>query len=283
MPGPQTVYGDPLARAVRDGEVDEAKVDDAVRNVLRLAARVGVLRGAEPAVTALPEPVDGQALAREIARRAFVLVRNERGALPLKQGTVALLSLIHISPDRLPAGRTHRRPPRGHPHLRRRRRPEHRTRRRRPGLRAAGRVPRRRRRRDRHGHGPQRSAPVDGRRPARGRHPRHPPHRRTHRHLHPARVRPAHLRRQGAGPLHPARRRHHVLRRRPTPRQGRPVPHLLRRPGAPRAGRTHRGPPRRGLPHPGRPAPREPPAEGHLLLPRPPGPPARPRRCLLYI
>ncbi|KOG33371.1 glycoside hydrolase family 3 protein [Streptomyces resistomycificus] len=90
MPGPQTVYGDPLARAVRDGEVDEAKVDDAVRNVLRLAARVGVLRGAEPAVTALPEPVDGQALAREIARRAFVLVRNERGALPLKQGTVAL-------------------------------------------------------------------------------------------------------------------------------------------------------------------------------------------------
>ncbi|MFF4252167.1 beta-glucosidase [Streptomyces sp. NPDC001663] len=91
MPGPQTVYGPPLAQAVRDGKVEEAVVDEAVRNVLRLAARVGALESAEPAVTELPETVDGGALAREIARRAFVLVRNENSALPLKPGTVALI------------------------------------------------------------------------------------------------------------------------------------------------------------------------------------------------
>ncbi len=91
MPGPHTVYGDALAQAVRDGEVDEAKVDGAVRNVLRLAARVGILEGAEPAVTELPGTVDGEALAREIARRSFVLVRNENQALPLTPGTVALI------------------------------------------------------------------------------------------------------------------------------------------------------------------------------------------------
>ncbi|MET7568666.1 glycoside hydrolase family 3 C-terminal domain-containing protein [Streptomyces sp. NPDC005492] len=98
MPGPKTVYGVALARAVRDGEVDEATVDAAVRNVLRLAARVGILEGAEPVVAAdqLPDTVDGEALAREIARRSFVLVRNEvrdgNRALPLKpDGTVALL------------------------------------------------------------------------------------------------------------------------------------------------------------------------------------------------
>ncbi|MDF3140816.1 MULTISPECIES: glycoside hydrolase family 3 C-terminal domain-containing protein [unclassified Streptomyces] len=91
MPGPQTVYGEPLAQAVRDGKVAEAKVDDAVRNVLRLAARVGILEGAEPVVTEHPEAVDGIALAREIARRSFVLVRNQ-GALPLRpNGTVALI------------------------------------------------------------------------------------------------------------------------------------------------------------------------------------------------
>ncbi|WP_369169056.1 glycoside hydrolase family 3 protein [Streptomyces sp. R28] len=91
MPGPRTVYGEPLAQAVRDGDVAEAKVDDAVRNVLRLAARVGILQGAEPVVTEHPEAVDGIALAREIARRSFVLVRNE-GALPLRpNGTVALI------------------------------------------------------------------------------------------------------------------------------------------------------------------------------------------------
>ncbi|GGK78508.1 glycoside hydrolase family 3 protein [Streptomyces flaveus] len=91
MPGPQTVYGDALAQAVRDGLVTEDKIDAAVRNVLRLAARVGILEGAEPVVTELPGTVDGEALAREIARRSFVLVRNE-GALPLPEGhKVALI------------------------------------------------------------------------------------------------------------------------------------------------------------------------------------------------
>ncbi|MFF3940109.1 beta-glucosidase family protein [Streptomyces phaeofaciens] len=91
MPGPRTVYGEALARAVRDGRVEESEVDEAVRRVLRLAARVGALADAEPAVPEPPAPVHGAALARELARRSFVLVRNERGALPLKPGTVALL------------------------------------------------------------------------------------------------------------------------------------------------------------------------------------------------
>ncbi|MEU6671439.1 glycoside hydrolase family 3 C-terminal domain-containing protein [Streptomyces sp. NPDC046727] len=91
MPGPETVYGEALAQAVRDGRVAEATVDAAVRRVLRLAARVGILDGAEPVVTELPETVDGSELAREIARRSFVLVRNENNALPLKAGTVALI------------------------------------------------------------------------------------------------------------------------------------------------------------------------------------------------
>ncbi|RFU86841.1 glycosyl hydrolase [Streptomyces triticagri] len=86
MPGPGTVYGEALATAVRAGEVDESEVDAAVRNVLRLAARVGALEGAEPVVTELPAEVDGEALARELARRAFVLVRNS-GALPLRSDT----------------------------------------------------------------------------------------------------------------------------------------------------------------------------------------------------
>ncbi|MGA4848663.1 glycoside hydrolase family 3 protein [Streptomyces sp. G5(2025)] len=93
MPGPRTVYGEPLAAAVRAGEVKEETVDEAVRNVLRLAARVGALEGAEPAVTRVPDTVDGEALAREIARRSFVLVRNENRALPLNPVT-AKVALI---------------------------------------------------------------------------------------------------------------------------------------------------------------------------------------------
>ncbi|WP_225821107.1 beta-glucosidase family protein [Streptomyces naphthomycinicus] len=92
MPGPRTVYGPALAQAVRDGRVAEETVDAAVRRVLRLAARAGVLAGADPAVAEPPAPVDGEALAREVARRSFVLVRNEHAALPLRPGgTVALI------------------------------------------------------------------------------------------------------------------------------------------------------------------------------------------------
>lgn len=94
MPGPRTVYGEALAEAVRAGEVDEKIVDIAVRNVLLLAARTGALDTAPPAVDPadLPAPVDGEALAREIARRSFVLVRNEAGVLPLAPGTTVALS-----------------------------------------------------------------------------------------------------------------------------------------------------------------------------------------------
>ncbi|MFG2497236.1 glycoside hydrolase family 3 protein [Streptomyces sp. NPDC048441] len=92
MPGPRTVYGGPLADAVRAGRVKESTVDDAVRRVLRLAARVGILEGAEPVVTDVPAEIDGEALAREIAHRAFVLVRNESEVLPLDPAaSVALI------------------------------------------------------------------------------------------------------------------------------------------------------------------------------------------------
>ncbi|MET8375326.1 glycoside hydrolase family 3 protein [Streptomyces microflavus] len=98
MPGPRTVYGEALADAVRAGEVDEKIVDLAVRNILLLAARTGALESAPPAVpaAALPATLDGEALAREIARRSFVLVRNEvrdgADALPLAPGTTVALS-----------------------------------------------------------------------------------------------------------------------------------------------------------------------------------------------
>ncbi|MEU3447938.1 glycoside hydrolase family 3 C-terminal domain-containing protein [Streptomyces thermolilacinus] len=124
MPGPHTVYGDALAAAVRAGELDEALVDRSVRRVLRLAARVGALKGPGPAVPPPPraldaeapggetldgealdgeapggetldgETLDGEALAREIAHRSFVLVRNEHDLLPLDPARLGRVALV---------------------------------------------------------------------------------------------------------------------------------------------------------------------------------------------
>ncbi|HEY8458066.1 MAG TPA: glycoside hydrolase family 3 C-terminal domain-containing protein [Actinopolymorphaceae bacterium] len=91
MPGPHTVFGEALADAVKAGKVSEQVVDEAVRRVLRLAVRVGALDGPRPPVDA--EPLDGSALAREVACRSFVLLRND-GALPLDPATVGRLAVI---------------------------------------------------------------------------------------------------------------------------------------------------------------------------------------------
>ncbi|MFC9230004.1 beta-glucosidase [Streptomyces decoyicus] len=101
MPGPRTVYGAPLAEAVRAGEVAESEVDDAVRRVLLLAARTGCLDGVPAAVgpDEVPQGIDGRAVAREIARRGCVLLRNEpvgvaRRALPVDASAVRRVAVI---------------------------------------------------------------------------------------------------------------------------------------------------------------------------------------------
>ncbi|MEV0229165.1 glycoside hydrolase family 3 C-terminal domain-containing protein [Nonomuraea sp. NPDC050786] len=93
MPGPSGPWGEKLEAAVREGRVPESVVDDRVRRILRLAWRVGALRGPGPQAAPPPagEPVDGVALAREVATRGFTLLTND-GILPFRQvRTVALI------------------------------------------------------------------------------------------------------------------------------------------------------------------------------------------------
>ncbi|GAA2291178.1 glycoside hydrolase family 3 C-terminal domain-containing protein [Glycomyces scopariae] len=101
MPGPFTVFGGHLVAAVRDGRTTEDAVDANVRRILRLAARVGALDGVEAAVGGRIEGVaDPDGLLREIARRSFVLAKNDVPAgdetriLPLHPDVVNRLALI---------------------------------------------------------------------------------------------------------------------------------------------------------------------------------------------
>jgi beta-glucosidase len=95
MPGPAGPWGDALVAAVRAGEVPEAAIDDKVRRVLRLAARVGALEGVG-AVSPAPAFTDA-GIAGELRRAAaagFVLARNEGGALPLAAEQLRRLAVL---------------------------------------------------------------------------------------------------------------------------------------------------------------------------------------------
>lgn len=96
MPGPSEHWGEPLLAAVREGRVPEAAIDDKVRSLLRLAARVGALDG-HPAAAGRPSPgtvEQGAALAREAATAAMVLVRNDGDLLPLANDNLSRVALL---------------------------------------------------------------------------------------------------------------------------------------------------------------------------------------------
>ncbi|WP_112141286.1 glycoside hydrolase family 3 C-terminal domain-containing protein [Glycomyces dulcitolivorans] len=106
MPGPLTVFGKQLVDAVREGRTTEEAVDANVRRILKLAARVGALDGVEAAVTGRIEAIeDPDALLREIARRSFVLAKNDVPAgdettiLPLHPDVIHRLALIGPAAD----------------------------------------------------------------------------------------------------------------------------------------------------------------------------------------
>jgi beta-glucosidase len=96
MPKAGNPWGDRLVAAVRDGSVPEEVVDEQVRRVLRLAARVGALTGVAEAVPAerRPAAIDGVALAAEIGTRSFVLAANRDQTLPLDPARLNSVAVI---------------------------------------------------------------------------------------------------------------------------------------------------------------------------------------------
>jgi beta-glucosidase len=99
MPAAGNPWGEQLVAAVRAGSVAEELIDDKVRRVLRLAARVGAWDSVVPAVPpeARPAAIGGEALARELAARSFVLAANADDILPLDSDRLAGLAVIGLS------------------------------------------------------------------------------------------------------------------------------------------------------------------------------------------
>ena len=90
----KALYGN-MVREVHDGTIPMARLDDAVRRVLRLKFRAGVFD--EPAPKDRPDTLkplgtaEHRAVAREAVRESLVLLKNN-GALPLKAGATVLIA-----------------------------------------------------------------------------------------------------------------------------------------------------------------------------------------------
>ncbi|WP_328911977.1 MULTISPECIES: glycoside hydrolase family 3 C-terminal domain-containing protein [unclassified Streptomyces] len=99
MPGPHPLWGEPLIAAVREGRVPPEAVDDKLRRILLLAARIGALEGAPEPDTGTP-PADPLGLLRRAVAAGSVLLRNEDGLLPLAaEGASAPRRIAVIGPN----------------------------------------------------------------------------------------------------------------------------------------------------------------------------------------
>jgi beta-glucosidase len=90
-------YGDPLRKAIKDGQISEALVDTCVRRMLRMKFLLGLFENpyvdAGAVVFDTPEQ---RTLAHEIAQKSIILLKNENEFLPLKKD---LSSIAVIGPN----------------------------------------------------------------------------------------------------------------------------------------------------------------------------------------
>lgn len=93
---PITYYGAPLVRALKDGKVTPARLDDMVRRILRSMFAVGLFD--RPIERGPVDVATGAATARKIAANGITLLRNERAILPLT-GSVRSIAVIGQQAD----------------------------------------------------------------------------------------------------------------------------------------------------------------------------------------
>ena len=96
-----------LVELVRSGRVTQAMVDDAVRRFLRLKFESGLFENPYPDVATAEQKTatpDAMALAREAAQRAIILLKNDKGMLPLDASRIRRLAVIGTHARDTPIG-----------------------------------------------------------------------------------------------------------------------------------------------------------------------------------
>ncbi len=94
-----------LVAAVEDGRIGASELDEAVRRVLAAKFDLGLFRPSEDLAPAASKPVRGRRdPAHDLASKSIVLLRNQRGLLPLSPGGRDLLIVGSAARDRSFAG-----------------------------------------------------------------------------------------------------------------------------------------------------------------------------------
>lgn len=98
------LYNKHIANLIKEGKLPQATVDEAVRRILRIKFRLGLFEkpyadeGRERTILLNSENL---AAAREVAGRSMVLLKNERGTLPISKGTRSIAVIGPLADSQL--------------------------------------------------------------------------------------------------------------------------------------------------------------------------------------
>ncbi|MEI9977460.1 MAG: glycoside hydrolase family 3 C-terminal domain-containing protein [Edaphobacter sp.] len=97
MPGDDNYFNQPLKKAVQDGQVPQARLDDMAHRILRSMFAAGVVD--EPPVRTVVDPFRGRDDAQHIAEESIVLLKNSGNILPLKSSASQSIAIIGSHAD----------------------------------------------------------------------------------------------------------------------------------------------------------------------------------------
>lgn len=97
-------YGEPLIKAVKEGLVKEATVDEMVRRVMRVTLRLNLIKDKHVPNAALVNTREHQELARDVAAGGIVLLKNSNGVLPLDRSKLKSIAVIGPNAEVAPLG-----------------------------------------------------------------------------------------------------------------------------------------------------------------------------------
>jgi beta-glucosidase len=90
-------YGVPLKKAAQDGKVPVAELDDHVRRILRSEFASGIVDF--PKQRSVVDVEGGLETSRRVAEQSIVLLKNDRGVLPLDRAKVRSITIIGTHAD----------------------------------------------------------------------------------------------------------------------------------------------------------------------------------------
>lgn len=93
-----TFFGPELLKAVQSGKIRTTELNEHVHRVLRSIFASGVVD--DPAKKQVPDGLRGAAIARSVAQKAIVLLRNQDNILPLDSQRVHTIAVIGQNADR---------------------------------------------------------------------------------------------------------------------------------------------------------------------------------------